>query len=279
MEIIQTTESREILTTNDYNKFSFIKGNRDLNKSNVKKIIDSIRKYGYDYDNPIEVDSDFRIIDGQHRFEALKELGLHIPYVIKDFLGLAYLVIKNSAVKAWTYYDIIKSFATLGYVEYVYVQNCFNSVLNKSVILQVANKNYHLHRDKNIRMGVNGSSVKNGSFVFFNKSVFDWIIENQKQLTQITPFHKQAFFIYAIAFLYRHIEIDWTKFFRDMIYNKDSFEYGFASTALYVKEFEKIYNDSIKGKNKIDFFKPTIDRTATENEGFIKNAGLIIGKD
>ena len=276
METIQTTELRQILTTNNYSLFSFIKGNRDINKGNVVKIIDSIRKYGYDYDNPIEVDSEFRIIDGQHRFEALKELGLYIPYVIKDFLGLNYLITKNSAVKAWTYFDMIKSFATLNYVEYVYIQNCYNSGLNKTVMLQIANKNYYLHRDKAIRMGVNGSSVKDGNFVFYNKSVFDWIIANQKQLTQITPFHKQAYFIYAIAFLYRHIEIDWTKFFRDMIYNKDAFEYGFASTALYVKEFEKIYNDNRTGKNKIDFFKKTIDKTAIENEGYIKNAGLII---
>ncbi len=277
MEIIQTTESRQILTTSDYSRFSFIKGNRDINKGNVIKIIDSIRKYGYDYDNPIEVDSEFRIIDGQHRFEALKELGLYIPYVIKDFLGLTYLIVKNSAVKAWNTFDMIKSYSTLNYVEYVYAQNCINTKINRTAVLLLANKGYFLSRDNHIKRGGTGrSSFKNGTFVFYNKSIFSWIVENQKRLTQITPFHNQSHFIYAIAFLYRHIEIDWEKFFRDMIYNKDCFEYGFASSSLYVKEFEKIYNDSIKGKGKIDFFKPTIDKTAVENEGYIKNAGLII---
>ena len=70
----------QIYTTSDYQEFIFFDGN--ASKCNVSKIIDSIKKYGLI--NPIVVNQNKEIIDGQHRFESCKALKLPIEHFVKD---------------------------------------------------------------------------------------------------------------------------------------------------------------------------------------------------
>lgn len=62
----------------NYNDFSFINGNRNVVKSKVGKLIKSIKQLDLTMYNPILVTKTGKIVDGQHRFEACKELGLPI---------------------------------------------------------------------------------------------------------------------------------------------------------------------------------------------------------
>ena len=56
--------------------FKKIKGNRIVNKSNLNAIITSMEQQ--QLVSPIMINEKFEIIDGQHRFEACKELGLPV---------------------------------------------------------------------------------------------------------------------------------------------------------------------------------------------------------
>ena len=56
------------------------------NEEVFKKLIESIRKNGFDYNNPIIINRNFRIVDGAHRL--VTALYFDIPYVsvtMKDF--------------------------------------------------------------------------------------------------------------------------------------------------------------------------------------------------
>lgn len=70
----------EIKVTNDYTLFKKLEGNRDVRKKNA--LVRSIKEMDLTMYSPIIVSEDFRIIDGQHRFEACKELGLPIYFLV-----------------------------------------------------------------------------------------------------------------------------------------------------------------------------------------------------
>ena len=67
--------------TRNYGKFSFLGLNRKLNRRCINALKNSIAKNGY-IGSPILVNERFEILDGQHRFVALKEAGMEIPYQV-----------------------------------------------------------------------------------------------------------------------------------------------------------------------------------------------------
>jgi hypothetical protein len=114
----------QIYKTKDYDKFVIDENlNRNVNIPNVKKIKNSIKDYGdHGVVFPIVVDDKMRIIDGQHRFTARKELGLTIYYIQDLELDINKLGGINDAVKKWvvgdyekvnsntSFYKILKSY-------------------------------------------------------------------------------------------------------------------------------------------------------------------------
>ena len=69
----------QVMKTNDYTIFSQIKGNRFINKSHLNRIKQSIKEEYLEV--PIIVNEKYEIIDGPHRFEAVKELKKPIYFI------------------------------------------------------------------------------------------------------------------------------------------------------------------------------------------------------
>ena len=78
------TQIGEIYETKNYNKFSYLKTNRPINQMRVNNIKNSIDQIGQV--EPIMVDEAFKIIDGQHRFEACMALEKQVKYFISNSL-------------------------------------------------------------------------------------------------------------------------------------------------------------------------------------------------
>jgi len=102
------------MKTNDYSRFKFLKQNRDLKEKNVLKIINSIKEWGVIPGRPILVDENFFIVDGQHRFEAIKRLELPLEYEIiaGDIIGKTMAL--NSNQEQWRIIDYINSYSEQG---------------------------------------------------------------------------------------------------------------------------------------------------------------------
>ena len=69
-----------IYKTKDYDKFSFVDGNRSIKPNVVEKLYNSFKEVQLEV--PLVVDQYYRIYDGQHRFTALKRLKMPIYYQI-----------------------------------------------------------------------------------------------------------------------------------------------------------------------------------------------------
>lgn len=127
----------KIENTRDYSRFTTIKGNRSLVKAHINKIMRAIEtdtetiKF-----NPILVNDKMQIIDGQHRFEAIKKLQLPVYYIVAGNRNLEDVQKLNSGRKAWTPMDYAKSFVAHGndnYAKYIHLRETYN--INHDVLL------------------------------------------------------------------------------------------------------------------------------------------------
>lgn len=106
-----------VYETKDYGMFKLIKGNRDVNESDVVKLAESISiKYNI---CPIIVTSDFYVIDGQHRVLVCKRLDLPVRYVIDPNAVLEDVLRLNSYSKKWTAQDYLLSYKKQGIKPYI----------------------------------------------------------------------------------------------------------------------------------------------------------------
>lgn len=92
--------------TKDYERFKFLGLNRNLNRTHINNLKDSIAKNGYLMSNPIMVNENMEIIDGQHRFMALKERGDEIPYEVVNN-GYDAIIDLNTTQRNWKIEDYI----------------------------------------------------------------------------------------------------------------------------------------------------------------------------
>ena len=98
-----------VYKSNNYSKFKLMKGNRDIDDSNVKKLESSIKSIGYKIEEHIIVNEKFEIADGQHRFMACKNLGVPIYYMQGTGLDLKTVKMLNSNQKNWRLKDHVHS--------------------------------------------------------------------------------------------------------------------------------------------------------------------------
>lgn len=109
-----------IMSTTDYEKFKFRKGNRTLNRKNFLKLVNSMKEKQLMI--PILVNEKFEIIDGQHRFSASKELGLPIYYYIIEGYGSEEMQRANLVSSNWTKEDFLSMYVEEGNQNYEQIQ-------------------------------------------------------------------------------------------------------------------------------------------------------------
>lgn len=116
--MLQTaTMDKQVHTTNDYFLFKPLQGNRQLNKLHLNRLKDAIQK-NYLF-TVIMVNENYEIIDGQHRFECIRELSLPLHYIVCKGYGLPEVQILNQNAKNWNYEDYLAGYIDLGYKDYI----------------------------------------------------------------------------------------------------------------------------------------------------------------
>lgn len=108
----------KVYRTIDYAKFKTLKGNREISESWVKGIEDSISEIGF-RGCPICVNKHFEIINGQHRLEACRQLGIPVDYVFDAEAGRKEMQFVNTSQHNWRYINYVDSFAAYGLKEFV----------------------------------------------------------------------------------------------------------------------------------------------------------------
>lgn len=183
----------QVIETNDYALFSAVVGNRAINALHVKRLKDSFRE---EYLlSPIIVNQDYQVIDGQHRFEAAKELGLPIRFVLCNDYGLKEVQMLNANTHNWNKQDYLKAYCDLGYPEYLKFRDFMKrfpdlGLANCEVICTNRLSNVVHSNDMKGKINATGSytqnSFQNGKFEIYD---YEKAVDNAEKIMMVKPFY------------------------------------------------------------------------------------------
>ena len=108
--------NNKFFETRDYSMFKKVRGNRPVDEAHVKQLKKLIAEK--DLMDPIRVNSNIEVVDGQHTLQARKELGLPVPYIIinsDDPLDVARL---NQGRKNWSLDHFLGHHCARGKMDY-----------------------------------------------------------------------------------------------------------------------------------------------------------------
>jgi hypothetical protein len=242
----------KILKTRNYSLFSFIEGNRKISRSKVERLKKSMaEKY---IPIPILASGKHEIIDGQHRFIAVRELELLLHYTISYNFEPEDITRINMHGTNWNNDD---------FLHYRAKEEKNNYPLNyKSMpynVLLSAREETKLHHQSLIRLAYKLSgklkaryneSFKEGSFIIADKKKFLEDVDFLVSVGQYFEGGRQRNFQAALCYVLPQDNFD-----RDVFLSKlkkySSIMRPCANTKAYVEEIETLYN--YHNRNKITF--------------------------
>lgn len=253
MDSIKNTADKiafAVYETYDYSKFKKMEGNRAVVNRRKTKILKSIEKVGY-VNNPIIVNKNFEIIDGQGRFEACKELGLPIQYVIDQDAGLEECIALNLGQTNWTPMDYVRSYAEQGLNSYVRLLRLLER--HPSIGLQVM---YGVVTNTINTGGAGTRTLRDGDLdfsaewgLYIEKSII-FIEENLEELKLIKG--EQRVLQSGIAWVINNTNVD-VKRLGKIIKTKYPLIHAVVHTDTFLTELEDLYNKKLSAEKCIYF--------------------------
>lgn len=237
-----------IYEEDDYSVFKRLPDNRDVLSKRLNKLIASMtEKY---ICNPIIVNEKMEVIDGQGRFEARKEMGVPIHYIVAEGATINDCRRMNKYNTQWSKLDFAKSYASRGIADYVtLLRTCKQTRLAISSVLRLANRGGVADADAM-------SPLERGELVFTEKDaetvvhVMELIGEIWEALTftdRISDAFRNGVKVMSEMEGYNH-----ERMLRNCKTQRGSFN-QMTSLGSQLKEFERIYNYKTKAKDKLYF--------------------------
>ena len=112
----------KVNVTSDLNIFKFLTGNRPPNPQHIKRLAASIKENGM-LCNPILVNENHEIIDGQHRYLAAKEVNSPVYYIIAKGYALSQVHTLNINQKNWTSKEFLEGYVDMGLKDYILLKD------------------------------------------------------------------------------------------------------------------------------------------------------------
>ena len=106
-----------IYKTYEYNMFKFIKENRKLNIAIVNKLEKSMKEEQLII--PIVVNENYEVVDGQHRLDCCKKLGLPVYYYVLNGYSQEQMKRANLISTNWNKDDFLNTYITQGLKDYI----------------------------------------------------------------------------------------------------------------------------------------------------------------
>jgi hypothetical protein len=223
--------------TFDYDAFKFLKGNRPVDEKHVRKLVQSMQQ---EYlQRPIDVNENYEIIDGQHRYTAIKELGYPLFYVVRKGWTMRQVQVANSNTKTWTIADVINSQCELGNKEY----RAIKYFAEKYKISQVVS--YSL-----LNPAMDGTRIKKGLFEVGDIEIADKTARYIKLISKMVNFDCfRRPFVHSFRKLAENNNFDFDIFVKKLEYQSDRLK-PCIDVKSQIELIEEIYN--YRNQNKVN---------------------------
>lgn len=245
MSTLNTGSIPVIKTTTDYTFFKWIKGNRHIKPAHVRNFKEAIStdatsiKY-----NPILVNEKQEIVDGQHRFEAIKELKLPVYYIQVDELDLKSAQLLNQLSKPWSPKDYAESYQELGNQNYaIYLEMKAIYGFNHDIMMR------YLALDNPIT----GEMFRAGKFKVKNKAKSIDLCNKLQEIAEFYPRYATRSFALAFKQLWDNPKYDHERL-KLKLRQKPNAIQDRGVPEEYMRDLERIYNHHINGEYKIRIF-------------------------
>lgn len=129
-----------VYETTDYSIFKMSDGenNRTIKEYGVKPLMRNIKTEGYHYYEPIIVNENMEVIDGQHRLEACKRLGEPVLYGIQKDLTVNHAVKFNETRRNWNKLDYLNVYANAGNPVYIMIRDLYEKHKDNHSVMSIA---------------------------------------------------------------------------------------------------------------------------------------------
>lgn len=211
----------EIKLTNNYEMFKFRRENRELNYNKVANLKSILLEDGRQI-MPIICNTEMEIIDGQHRFQALKELNWDVMYYVDEAVTVKDLVSINNTQKNWSLMDYIHYYASLGNESYIKLEELckeYSDIPLKAIIPSL-NEGTFIH-ERNIKNG----NVKFTNIDFQNGEEALKFVRNIKNNIKV-KITMPGMFFFLVVKTYYLTDIDRNKLFNSIISKYGTENYG-----------------------------------------------------
>jgi hypothetical protein len=227
--------------TNDYELFTFIDGNRDININQLSRLSESIDE---DYiPVPIIVNEKKQIIDGQHRYEVVKTLKKPVYFIEIAGLKLPEVHRLNNNTKNWTATEYMNGYAKLGYPDYIQYKEfkkLYNFGHNETMAL-LQNKSSRNNAFKDFREGL---------FKIASYKKAEKVAEKITMIKQYYDGYKRRSFVFAMMNLFQNEEYNHAEFLHKLSFQSIRLV-DCTTVKQYISLVEDIYNYHRKDKIRL----------------------------
>jgi hypothetical protein len=248
----------QVRVTNDYNLFTKLIGNRVVNKLHINRLKNSFQKNYLLC--PIIVNEKYQIVDGQHRFEAAKQLNLPINFIKVNGYGLEEVQALNTNMKNWKKEDYLYAYIDLGYPEYIKFKNFMDDYPDfgiGSCEVLLANRSNGASKGSK-KKEYKSENNKDGHFVrrYFQEGQleiedYDLAVENAEKILMIKPFYDgfyRTVFVRTMVALFKHPDYNHSKFIQRLSANPGFMQHC-SNITQYKIMIEEIFN--FRSRNKV----------------------------
>lgn len=243
-----TLTTRKVMSTNDYDQFKTLEGNREVDRRHVNQLIKLLVANGNLTDQfPIIISKDGYVIDGQHRLEALKTLGWEVGYIIEENANIETVRNINQGNKNWSWRDVAESYANLGNVEYEWFLQFYDSHIELTYTLAML-----FCGGKQSKRNSSASAFNQGTFVITDKAKAQQYARQYSEIRALVDitnhdFGKALNKIFTSPFYDHERMVDKLHSYGHQLPIK-------ASTTDYQRELERIFNYGYSEENKARLF-------------------------
>lgn len=245
-------------TTTDYGKFKILKGNRKINLHNFRRIKQSMREE--QLVSIITVNERFEIIDGQHRYEACKELGLPVYYIVCKGYGLSEVQVLNTNMTNWTKKEYLNAYCDLGYPEYLKFREFMKSYPDFTIMSCCALLFNTAQSGSTAASGnEKGKKFRTRNKVFENGKlkIYDWnlAVRSADKIMMIKPLYNgfaRQNFVLAMMSVFSNKNFNHSEFIGKLAYQSTKLV-DCTTVGQYKTLIEVIYNHKKKDKINLRF--------------------------
>ena len=107
-ELSNKGEVTSVFYEHDYSKFVFLETNRPIKEARIDKLVGLLNQPRGQL-NPVIINENWEIIEGQHRVKACERLQIPVMCVMSEGAKIDDCIVMNNSQDGWSFYDYLHS--------------------------------------------------------------------------------------------------------------------------------------------------------------------------